>query len=74
MNNKLFKKNIRNIERQRNIFLLLAIIIVISNLFLSIKNLLRDEKIILVPGLNQDIWVKKILYLLAILRKQQFYY
>lgn len=58
MENKLFKKNIRIIEGQRNLFLFMSIVILASNILLAIKNLVRDERIILVPGLAQNVWIK----------------
>lgn len=54
-----FNKNIRNIEYQRNLFICLTIIALISIILLSIKNIYKDEKIILVPGLKNISWIKE---------------
>lgn len=58
MKQEIFSKNLKNIEYQRNLFILISIIVLVSNLLLSIKNLYEDEKIILVPGLKSLAWVK----------------
>lgn len=54
-----FSKNIKKIEYQRNLFILLTIISLICILLLSVINIYKDEKIILVPGLKNISWVKE---------------
>lgn len=48
---------IRDLSRQRNLFLLLTIVLSISCASLSLKILSSEEKVILTPGLRQKIWV-----------------
>lgn len=50
--------NIEKISRQRNLFLILTILISCMGLGLTLKLLQIEEKIILVPGLSQEVWVK----------------
>lgn len=50
-------ENIRVLIKQRNILLILNIITLICLSFVSLKLFLTSEKIVLVPGLNQEAWV-----------------
>lgn len=59
MNLKIFEKNLRIIQKQRNMLLLFVILSLAANLFLAAKNFLSDKRIILVPGLNQPVWLEE---------------
>jgi len=56
MEKKVLTKNIDQVARQRNLFMLISIICVWVILLLSTKLMLTKEKVILVPGLNQEVW------------------
>ena len=49
--------NIENVSRQRNLFLAVALILLVTSSCLALKLLTTDQKIVLVPGLNQEVWV-----------------
>lgn len=49
-------KNIETVARQRNIFMFLCMLSMCVCLVLGIKILSNQERIILVPGLNQEVW------------------
>lgn len=49
--------NVSNLSKQRNLFLCLTIMLAISSVLLSLKLLNSDEKIILTPGLNQEVFI-----------------
>ncbi len=51
--------NIETVARQRNIFMFLCILSISTCLFIGIKMLNSTERIILVPGLNQEVWTSK---------------
>ena len=52
-------KNIETVARQRNIFMLLSMISMCACLVIGVKFFSSREKIILVPGLNQEVWTSK---------------
>lgn len=51
--------NIETVARQRNIFMVLCMLSLCTCLVLGIKILSNQERIILVPGLNQEVWTSK---------------
>jgi len=51
--------NLSQVIRQRNLFLVGMIFMLIANVVLSIKILFSDQKIIMVPGLRQEVMVSK---------------
>ena len=51
--------NIEKVARQRNLFLILTILLCTGSLGLSIKLLTGSEKVILVPGLRGEVWTSK---------------
>lgn len=51
--------NLESISRQRNLFLGLTLILAVSLVLVSIRLVTLDEKTILVPGLNQEVWAKE---------------
>lgn len=52
-------QNIEMIAKQRNVFIAISIISVICSLLLSIRLVTLDDRIILVPSLNQEVWTSK---------------
>ena len=56
MEKQVMVKNIDQIARQRNFLLLLVIVSVFSVAALSLKLITTEEKVILAPGLNQEVW------------------
>jgi type IV conjugative transfer system protein TraE len=52
-------RNIETVARQRNVFMLLSMLAITTCLILGIKMLSNQERIILVPGLNQEVWTSK---------------
>lgn len=50
--------NIEQVARQRNLFLILTILLAISCAGLTAKLLTEDKKVILVPGLMQEVWLQ----------------
>jgi type IV conjugative transfer system protein TraE len=56
MNKQVFIGNIDNLTRQRNVFLLLSLIAIASCLFLSLRLVNTSDRVILVPGLQQEVW------------------
>lgn len=52
-------RNIETVARQRNIFMLLSMLSMCACLIIGVKLLTSREKIILVPGLNQEVWTSK---------------
>jgi len=48
--------SIEKVARQRNIFMLLSLIAINACLILSIKVISSDERVILVPGLQREVW------------------
>jgi type IV conjugative transfer system protein TraE len=50
--------NIEAVARQRNLFLVLTLMLSITLAVLSVKLMSSDEKIVLVPGLSQQVWVE----------------
>ena len=52
-------QNYEKVARQRNIFILLAMLSMCACLVLGIKILANRERIILVPGLNREVWASK---------------
>lgn len=52
-------RNIETVARQRNVFMLLSVLSIATCLILGIKMLSSQERIILVPGLNQEVWLSK---------------
>lgn len=52
-------ESIETVARQRNLFMFLCIISVSTCLILGIKMLRSEERIILVPGLNQEVWTSQ---------------
>ncbi|MBP7189646.1 MAG: hypothetical protein KA998_00150 [Rickettsiaceae bacterium] len=59
MNKKVMSLNIEMVARQRNLFLILSVMSVLSSMMLAYKVLTSEEKTILVPGLNQEVWTNK---------------
>lgn len=59
MNKEIMTLNIETVARQRNLFLALSLMAVFSCTLLAIKLISSEEKIILVPGLNQEVWTNK---------------
>lgn len=51
--------NIEKVARQRNLFLMLTILLSLTSVGLSVKLLTNDEKIILVPSLSQEVWTSE---------------
>lgn len=51
--------NLHNILRQRNLFLSLTLALVLSNLFLALKILVQNERVILVPAIKQQMWMSR---------------
>jgi hypothetical protein len=51
--------NIEKVAKQRNLFLILTILLCATSLGLSIKLLTGNEKVILVPGLRGEVWTSK---------------
>ena len=56
MEKQVMVKNIDQVARQRNFLLLLVIVSVFSIAALSLKLITTEEKVILAPGLNQEVW------------------
>lgn len=48
---------IRDLSKQRNLFLILTIMLGASCCFLSFKILQSEERVILTPSLSQEVWV-----------------
>lgn len=59
MNKKIMSLNIEIVARQRNFFLILSAMAAFSSMMLAYKILTSEEKVILVPGLNQEVWTNK---------------
>lgn len=57
MEQQIFKVRTINLIRQRNLFASISICGLIISLLLTVFLLLRSERVILVPGLNQEVWV-----------------
>ncbi|MGV2432070.1 MAG UNVERIFIED_CONTAM: type IV conjugative transfer system protein TraE [Rickettsiaceae bacterium] len=57
MQKRILFQNIDRVARQRDLFLFASIIILISNMLLVIKIVSNDEKFVMVPGLNQSVWI-----------------
>lgn len=51
--------NIETVARQRNVFMLLSMVSMCACLVIGVKLLTSQERIILVPGLNQEVWTSK---------------
>lgn len=51
--------NIEQITKQRNLFLLLTILLCFSSAGLTLRLLTSSEKVILVPGLSSELWTSK---------------
>lgn len=49
-------KDIENIARQRNVFMALSILSIALCILTSVKLVTSQERVILVPGLNQEVW------------------
>ncbi|BBB57638.1 F pilus assembly protein traE (plasmid) [Candidatus Megaera polyxenophila] len=56
MEKQVMVKNIDQVARQRNFLLLLVIVSVFSVAALSLKLITTEAKVILAPGLNQEVW------------------
>ena len=52
-------RNIETVARQRNIFMALSIISIAACLVVGVKLLTTEDRVILVPGLNQEVWSSK---------------
>lgn len=59
MNKEIMHLNIEMVARQRNLFLLLTLVSVLSCFFLTVKIISLEEKVILVPGLHKEVWTNK---------------
>jgi type IV conjugative transfer system protein TraE len=57
MYKKILFQNLAKISKQRDLFLFLTIISLISNICLAAKIIISDEKILMVPGIKQDMWL-----------------
>lgn len=55
MHKKTLQYNLEKITRQRDFFLSLSMIVVFSNTMLALKIVISDEKIIMMPGLSQEV-------------------
>lgn len=49
-------KDIENIARQRNVFIVLSMLAICACVLLALKLVTSEERVILVPGLNQEVW------------------
>jgi hypothetical protein len=49
--------NIQQVARQRNLFLILTLLLCLTALGLSVKLLTNNEKVILMPSLSQEVWI-----------------
>lgn len=49
--------NIEQVARQRNLFLILTLLLCLTALGLSVKLLTNNEKVILMPSLSQEVWI-----------------
>ena len=49
--------NASKLAKQRNLFLALTIALAASNFCLTLKVLTTNERTVMVPGLNQEVWV-----------------
>ncbi len=56
MNKEIMVLNIEMVSRQRNVFLILSIATIFCCLLLALKLVTTKERIVLVPGLNQEVW------------------
>jgi type IV conjugative transfer system protein TraE len=52
-------RNIETVARQRNLFMLLCMLSMCICLILGIKIVRNSERVILVPGLNREVWASK---------------
>ncbi len=52
-------RNIETVARQRNVFMLLSVISMCACLVIGLKVLTSQERVILVPGLSQEVWTSK---------------
>ncbi len=50
-------QNIEGVARQRNVFLVLSMLLLVSLILVTLKLLSVSERVILVPGLHQEAWV-----------------
>jgi len=57
MYKKILLQNIDKISKQRDLFLLLTIFTLISNILLIIKIVISDERLVMVPAISQDMWL-----------------
>ena len=48
--------DIERVARQRNIFMFLSMVAISVCLILAVKLISSDERVILVPGLNKEVW------------------
>jgi len=48
--------DIERVARQRNIFMFLSMVAISVCLILSVKLISSNERVILVPGLNKEVW------------------
>lgn len=56
MNKQVFLGNIDQLTKQRNVFLILSIMAISSCFLLSWRLINTTDRVILVPGLNQEVW------------------
>lgn len=56
MEQEIFRVNTINILRQRNLFAAFSILALVISVLLTLFLFMRSEKVILVPGLNQEVW------------------
>jgi type IV conjugative transfer system protein TraE len=59
MNSSVLIDNITVIKKQRNSVLVLSSIMLLANLLLSLKIFSQDQKVILVPGIKQEMVISK---------------
>lgn len=57
MYKKILFQNLEKLSKQRDLFLLLTIFALLSNICLTAKIIISDEKIFMVPGIRQDMWL-----------------
>lgn len=59
MHKDLHLHNLKNILKQRNLFLTISLGLLLGNIFLSLNILLQSEKVILIPGLREKAWLSR---------------
>jgi type IV conjugative transfer system protein TraE len=57
MQKQVMKGNIEQVARQRNFFMVLLCVVTFTSAALGLKLITTDEKVILVPGLTEEVWI-----------------